>query len=175
MGSGKSYYADKIASFMGVPYIDLDAAIEQDQGRSITDIFAQQGEAEFRSIEARTLRDKVAFLSAQATASSSLVQQGNFTGLIACGGGTPCFHENMKWMNEHGLTVWINPPVDVLKRRLITEKANRPLIAGLDDEAFDEFIETQLQKRDRYYAQAAIQVNDPGMPIEEIIKKIQHA
>lgn len=174
MGSGKSYYADKIASLMGIPHVDLDDAIEKDQGKSISEIFSQQGEAEFRRLETFMLRKKVAALSTDETDSVSGKHR-NYTGLIACGGGTPCFHDNMQWMNDHGMTIWINPPIEVLKARLKTEQAKRPLIAELNEAELNEFVEHRLQSRENYYAQATIQVTDPSMPIEQIIKKIQHA
>lgn len=175
MGSGKSYYAERIASAMSIPFVDLDAAIEQDQGMSITAIFAQQGEAEFRLLEANKLRSEAALLSADKTHEDLLNRSGNFIGLIACGGGTPCYHDNMEWMNKYGMTVWINPPIEVLKSRLRTEKSGRPLIAGLNEEEFNVFIEIRLQSRERYYSQATIQITDPVMSIDQIIKKIHHA
>lgn len=175
MGSGKSYYADKIASVMGIPHVDLDDAIEKDQGMSISEIFAQQGETEFRRLEAFMLRNKVAVLSADEDDSVSSGSLRNYTGLIACGGGTPCFHDNIQWMNDHGLTIWINPPIEVLKARLKTEQTKRPLIAELNEVELNHFVEKRLQSREKYYAQATIQVTNPSMPIEQIIKKIQHA
>lgn len=175
MGSGKSYYADKIASVMGIPHVDLDDAIEEDQGMSISEIFAQQGETEFRRLEAFMLRNKVAVLSADEDDSVSSGSLRNYTGLIACGGGTPCFHDNIQWMNDHGLTIWINPPIEVLKARLKTEQTKRPLIAELNEVELNHFVEKRLQSREKYYAQATIQVTNPSMPIEQIIKKIQHA
>ena len=78
-------------------------------------------------------------------------------------------------MNDHGMTVWINPPIEVLKARLKTEQAKRPLIAGLNEVEFNEFVEHRLKSREKYYAEATIQVTDPSMPIEQIINKINHA
>ncbi len=175
MGSGKSYYAEKIASMLKIPYIDLDAAIEQNQEMSIAELFARKGEAEFRRLEALTLKEQFALLAANSTASAPSSKGSDPLGLIACGGGTPCFHDNMKWMNERGLTIWINPSTAVIKARLKNERATRPLIAGLSDDELDEFVEAKLQSREKYYSQANIQITDPEMPIEQIIKKIHHA
>jgi shikimate kinase len=172
MGSGKSFYADKIASMMKMPFIDLDVELERKEGVSISEIFSQKGEEEFRRIEASLLRECVASFHEKA---GSANDTGDFVALIACGGGTPCFYDNMHWMNQHGLTIWINPPSDVLKQRLVLEKAKRPLIAGLSGEALEKYIDAQLSIRAQYYAKANIQITNSETSIEEIINKIKHA
>ena len=172
MGSGKSFYAEKVASMMKIPFIDLDVELEREEGISVSEIFATKGEDEFRRIEASLLRQRVASFNEQAGAA---IDGDNFFALIACGGGTPCFHDNMDWMNQHGLTIWINPSSEVLKQRLVLEKTKRPLIAGLSGEEFDIYIDTQLSIRKQHYAKANIQITNPETSIEEIINKINHA
>ena len=172
MGSGKSFFAEKIASMMNIPFIDLDVELEREEGASIGEIFSKKGEDEFRRIEASLLRQRVASFCEN---DRSAVDTGNFVALIACGGGTPCFHDNIEWMNQHGLTIWINPPVEVLKQRLVLETEKRPLIAGLSGELLENYIDTQLKVREQYYAKAKIQITNSATPIEEIIKMIKDA
>ena len=171
MGSGKSYYAEKIASVMQIPYVDLDAVIEQEEGMSINNIFKQRGEVEFRQLESVILRRQYEKLIRIPPPENSL----SYVGLIACGGGTPCFHDNMNWMNEHGLTVWINPSAAILKERLKNEKAKRPLIAELTDDEFTSFVDAQLMSRAKYYSLSKIQITNTELTIRQIINQIQHA
>ena len=91
MGSGKSTFGEKLAAVLKVPYIDLDKSIERNEKKTIAEIF-QRGENNFRKIEAKTLRKTKRYHDA----------------VIATGGGTPCFHDNMIWMNENGITVYLN-------------------------------------------------------------------
>lgn len=157
---------------MQIPFIDLDAEIERNQGMSIGEIFNRKGEEEFRRLEASILRERVAGFSEKEL---PLEQQSHVVALIACGGGTPCFHGNMDWMNQQGLTIWINPPAEIIKKRLAIEKDKRPLIASLSEKKLDEFVDAQLTYREQYYAKAKLQIINPEIPIEQIIKKINHA
>ena len=81
----------------------------------------------------------------------------------------------MNWMNEHGLTVWINPSSEVLVERLEKEKSQRPLIAALDSDGLKHFIEEKLKEREVYYSKAKVTIQDTLVPVEEIFKSIIHA
>lgn len=74
--------------------------------------------------------------------------------VIATGGGTPCFHDNMQWMNEHGITVWLDEPINKLAERLKKEKEHRPLIKDLSDVELHEFLSRKLAERSPFYLQA---------------------
>ena len=74
--------------------------------------------------------------------------------VLATGGGTPCFHENMQWMNKHGVTIWIDEPIEVLAERLIKEKDHRPLIKSLSDDELHNFLSKKLTERTPFYSQA---------------------
>ena len=111
MGSGKSYWAHKAGKALGIPALDLDNEIEKAEGQTIAEIFAEKGESYFRLKENETLK--------------SLAEKENF--LLATGGGAPCFHDNMEWMNANGITIWIDEPLAVIAARLQQEKAHRPL------------------------------------------------
>ena len=102
MGSGKSTAGKKLASLMGWTFVDLDKKIEEFAGKSIPEIFAQDGETSFREIEAKILR--------------SLNSLKNT--VISTGGGTPCYSDNMEYMLDTGLTLYLKLTPGQLKSRL---------------------------------------------------------
>src|SRR5438105_2584493 len=106
MGSGKSYWAQRIAEKTNRDWMDLDQQIEKDTSMTISEIFAAHDENYFREKERDALQELSEF--------DNLI--------IATGGGAPCFHNNMQWMNEHGTTIWIDEPIDILAERLKKEK-----------------------------------------------------
>ncbi|HEY8959605.1 shikimate kinase [Chitinophaga sp.] len=138
MGAGKSYWGKQLADHWQLPYYDLDEVIVEAEEMAIADIFATKGEDYFREKESRLLRE--------------LSKQDKF--LISCGGGTPCFQENMDFMNEHGTTVWINPSVETMVERLQRKKSKRPLIADLEDEDLVGFVEKKMAERLPFYQQS---------------------
>lgn len=140
MGCGKTYSGKRLAARLGFPFIDLDDWIESNLQMTIGEIFLKKGEAAFRIIERDALREMLRFPE----------------GVIACGGGAPCFFDNMAWMNAHGLTIYLDTPVSILSRRLAAEKARRPLIAEITENELEEFIEKKLQERTVFYEQATI-------------------
>ncbi|NBO58387.1 MAG: shikimate kinase [Chitinophagia bacterium] len=130
MGSGKSHCGKKIAVHLGVPFIDLDEEIEKAEKKSISNLFAEEGEVEFRKMEASALR---AFVKKYSIDKSSV------NAVVSCGGGTPCYHDNMDFMNQHGLTVWLNPAIEMLVDRLKKGQDHRPLIAGMSEDELEKF------------------------------------
>lgn len=175
MGSGKSYLAKQLAELAHSTFIDLDQKIVEHEGLSISSIFENHGEQYFRSLESNLLRS-ITQDSSKTKLSLGLNNEPKLKyTFIACGGGTPCFNDNMNWMNEHGLTVWINPPSEVLVERLEKEKTQRPLIATLDSDGLNHFIEEKLKEREVYYSKAKVTICDTLIPIEEIFKSIIHA
>lgn len=138
MGTGKTYWCKKLAKKLKVGGYDLDFLIESHEERTIAEIFAEEGEAYFRRTETKILhwfKEKKSFV-------------------LATGGGTPCFHENMQWMNEQGITVWIDEPVSVLAARLLPEKEHRPLIKDLSETELKQFLTDKLMQRYPFYHQA---------------------
>ncbi len=138
MGSGKSYWKQHLAKMLKTGGYDLDFIIEAQEEKSISELFNEDGEKYFREIEAKLLRwfaEKKIFV-------------------LATGGGTPCFHENMKWMNEQGITIWIDEPIEVLTERLLKEKSHRPLISHLDENGIIEFLKNKYNERKQYYSQS---------------------
>ncbi len=143
MGSGKSYWAQQLATQYHTNWMDLDAEIEKETSQTIKEIFETAGEAQFRLIERNALHNLAAHQNI----------------IIATGGGTPCFHNNMQWMNEQGITIWIDEPIPVLVKRLIPERSHRPLIKNLSDGELATFLEKKLAERKPFYSQAKHTIN----------------
>ncbi len=140
MGSGKSHTGKRLAKLLNASFTDLDEWIEHREQASVREIFANKGEHYFRQAEQLALHDMARFDEA----------------VIACGGGTPCFFDNMQWMNEHGLTIYLKAPVKVLASRLRAQQEQRPLLKGLDAPGLRQFIGPILLEREAYYQQASI-------------------
>lgn len=138
MGAGKSFVGELLAERLYCPFHDLDKDVERLAQASIREIFAQRGEAWFRLLERRALQDTVF----------------RTPGIIATGGGTPCFFDNMAWMNRAGTTVFLDVPTPILAQRLWQGRAKRPLISALSPEGLADFIEKRLGARRSYYQQA---------------------
>jgi shikimate kinase len=165
MGSGKSHCGKKIAVHLGVPFIDLDEEIEKAEKKSISNLFAEEGEVEFRKMEASALR---AFVKKYSIDKSSV------NAVVSCGGGTPCYHDNMDFMNQHGLTVWLNPAIEMLVDRLKKEQDHRPLIAGMSEDELEKFITSKLAERVSFYSKATLHINNSECSIDLIEKKLKN-
>jgi shikimate kinase len=142
MGSGKSYWGKRLAEHLERPFFDLDEVIEIGEGQAVAVLFSSIGESGFRDLERRYLQQ----MERQPPA------------VIATGGGTPCFFDNMDWMNAHGTTVYLKISMPILFERLEAGRARRPLLAGLSDAELFQFIETLLAKRAVFYQQATATV-----------------
>jgi shikimate kinase len=137
MGSGKSHIGPLLASNLEFDFFDLDVEIEK-KGMHISEIFNQKGEEYFRETE----RDV-------------LLETANLTKtVIACGGGTPCFFDNMDWMNSQGITIFLNPPIEILIERLRLEKEKRPLLIDKNDQENENYIIQMLKSRMEFYLKA---------------------
>jgi len=157
MGSGKTYQGMRLANRLGVPFVDLDACIEVGEGRTIPAIFEQQHEAAFRRIEQRYLHE----LEHEAPC------------VVATGGGTPCFFDNMDWMNAYGITVFLKTPVPVLAARIRTDPVVRPLLAGIPEDHLEQHIARLLEQRMPFYSRAKVIVeNSDVLTSEELIAQI---
>jgi len=157
MGSGKTTWAKIIAGKLQIPCFDLDDLIEKRANLKINDIFDRKGEKYFRKLEAVCLRE--------------LHVMDSF--ILACGGGTPCFHDNMMVMNSLGITVWLNTPKEIMAARLLEEAGNRPLINGLSPERLQEFIEDKLEERLQFYNQARIIIDPTVSTPDDLIRQLQ--
>jgi shikimate kinase len=159
MGAGKTFWAEKLKKKFKITSYDLDSLVEMMEEKTIAEMFAEDGEEYFRKAEAKMLhmfKEKKQFI-------------------LSCGGGTPCFNDNMLWMNENGITVWIDEPLDVLVSRLITEKDHRPLIKDLSDGELEKFLAEKLKERNPYYSQATHRLTGKDLNEKSFFKIIQHA
>ena len=138
MGSGKTHWGEIWAETCGLNFIDLDEVVERKEGKTIAAIFENNGEEYFRQIEAATLRSF----------------DGQTNTIIACGGGTPCFLDNMQWMNEHGTTVYLSSDSSEILKRVLPKQGKRPLISKMTEEELLLFIEQKLHERAPFYAAA---------------------
>lgn len=144
MGCGKSTWGRKLARISKLPFIDLDEKIVEETGMSIGSYFSEYGEAAFRQVESDVL--KRVFSSEAA--------------VISTGGGAPCYFDNMEWMNQTGITVYLELPAGVLLSRLVgKEGTKRPLLAGKTNDEILYFIEDKLAERRPFYEQAAVVVD----------------
>lgn len=139
MGSGKTTLGRTLAKETGLTFIDLDNYIELRHCKSINQIFAERGEEGFRKIEQSLLHEVCEFEDV----------------IISSGGGTPCFFDNIEYMNRQGTTIYLEVPHERLLERLIIAKSRRPLLKEKSNDEISAFIEEQMQKRSPFYSQAA--------------------
>ncbi len=138
MGAGKTTLGKAFAREMNVPFIDLDWYIEERFHKSISELFAERGEASFRELERNMLHEVGEFENV----------------IVSTGGGTPCFYDNMEYMNSCGQTVFLDVHPDILFRRLRVAKQQRPILQGKTDDDLRTFIVEALDKRAPFYSQA---------------------
>lgn len=138
MGSGKSHTGKQVADALGIPFVDLDDRIEAQAGCSIAQLFEYKGETYFRALEATALR-------------ATLTDD---PAVISCGGGTPCFHDNMDWIKNNGLSIYLKASVPLLVKRLQKGQEHRPLIRGLNETELAAFIAERVAQREFFYGQA---------------------
>ncbi len=156
MGAGKTTTGKQLAEALQMNFIDLDQFIENSHGTSITDIFLDNGEEYFRILEQRYLEKLTHFSHT----------------IIACGGGTPCFHNNIHLMKQSGLVIYIKQPISLLYKRLVQQQMQRPLLMGMDEQELLQFIESNLQRREEYYLQAQMIYEPEKETPEDLIGRI---
>lgn len=138
MGAGKTTLGRAFARGMGLNFIDLDWYIEERFHKTVQQLFSERGEKGFRELERKMLHEVAEFEDV----------------VVSAGGGTPCFFDNMEYMNSCGDTVFLDVKPTVLFRRLKVAKQQRPLLANKSDEELMDFICEALQKRIPFYAKA---------------------
>lgn len=160
MGSGKSTIGRLLAEALAYQWVDLDEHIVTRNQMSVRGIFKKYGERFFRKEEATVLRNTMTLEKA----------------VVSCGGGTPCFENNMNWINQHGISIFIDPTVEVLLNRLVKGQEKRPLLREKNLEELETFIQQKLEERRPVYEQAHIhyqQAQDDAPSVELIIKKMK--
>jgi shikimate kinase len=138
MGAGKTTLGKLLARDLGVQFIDLDWYIEERFRKTISEIFAERGESGFRELERNMLQEVGSFDNV----------------VISAGGGTPCFYDNMDFMNANGQTVFLDASIDVLYVRLRMARQQRPILRDKTDDELKEFIGKALAGRMPNYSKA---------------------
>lgn len=138
MGSGKTHWGKIWAEVTGLDFYDLDEEIESKAGMSVSAIFETHGEGNFRELEKTELRE--------------FEKKENF--ILACGGGTPCFSDNLAWMKSAGRVLYLKAAAETIASHLKEERQKRPLISQVPDGGLLAFIGEKLRERESYYNQA---------------------
>lgn len=138
MGAGKTTIGKALSKELGATFYDLDWYIESRMRKTVAQIFAEKGEEGFRKMEYNMLHEVAEFENV----------------IVSCGGGTPCFFDNMEYMNQQGQTVYLQASPEVLYGHLLMGKSVRPLLLGKTREELLVFIKEQLKQREPYYSQA---------------------
>lgn len=138
MAAGKTTLGKALAKDLGLQFIDLDHYIESRYRCSVSQLFAERGEGVFRQIEHNMLHEVAEFEDV----------------VIATGGGTPCFFDNMDYMNAQGTTVYLEAPVETIYTRLTIARVQRPLVMGKSADELRTYIATTLEQRMPYYCRA---------------------
>ena len=138
MGAGKTTVGKALAKELRMPFYDLDWYIESRMHKTVKAIFDECGEAGFRKIEHNMLHEVAEFEDI----------------IISCGGGTPCFFDNIDYMNRQGETVYLKATPEVLYGHLKMGKTIRPLLLNKTADEVQVFIREQLAQREPYYSKA---------------------
>jgi shikimate kinase len=157
MGCGKSLLGRRLSQHTGLQFVDMDNYIEERNCKTIPQIFAEEGEAEFRKKEQKALHELTEFTDI----------------VIATGGGAPCFFDNIDLMNRTGKTIYMNIKPEILADRLLKSKTERPLIKGKSHDELVAFIDETLKKRNEFYLQAQYQITEPDVDLDYLLKLLE--
>ncbi|MBR4757471.1 MAG: shikimate kinase [Bacteroidaceae bacterium] len=138
MGAGKTTIGRQLAMALGLQFYDLDWYIEMRYHKKVSEIFAEEGEEHFRDLEQRMLHEVAEFEDV----------------VISCGGGTPCFFDNMEYMNQQAETIYLKIEPEVLAMHLKMGRTVRPLILGKSEDELLQYIKDSLVVREPYYMKA---------------------
>ncbi len=138
MGAGKTTVGNALSRQLGIPFYDLDWYIETRMHKSVAQIFEERGEEGFRKIEYNMLHEVAEFENV----------------IISTGGGTPCFFDNMDYLNLQGDTIYLKATPEVLYAHLKMGRTVRPLLLNKTPEEMQAFITEQLSKREPFYSKA---------------------
>ena len=142
MGAGKTTLGKAFAREMSLNFIDLDWFIEERFHKTVQQLFLERGEDGFRELERKMLHEVAEFEDV----------------VVSTGGGTPCFFDNMDYMNQEGTTVFLNTSPLVIVDRLKRQRTDRPLLAKCSDDELEFFVREHLASRLPFYLKAKEQV-----------------
>jgi shikimate kinase len=153
---GKTTLGKQIAKKLKYNFIDLDTYIELQEGRTIAQLFEQIGESAFRELEAKTIRNTASEIST----------------VISTGGGAAEYHDNMEWMNKHGMTIYLEAEVSFILQRVMQSTHTRPLFKGLDETETLLKLKDLMNKRKQYYTTAKHIIRVPLKSVEILVNTI---
>jgi len=158
-GSGKSTLGKELSKFLQLTFIDTDAEIVKSEDKSIEAIFKESGETYFRNLEQVTLQKLSTIENA----------------VISTGGGTPCFFDNIEFMNKTGIVIFIDVPVETIHARLTFSQAKekRPMLEGKSSEEVLDFVKTKYKEREPFYSKAKIRIKGSNIKTAELVERIQ--
>ena len=159
MGCGKTHWGRELGRKLAIPFFDLDEKIEESEGKSIAKIFEEEGEEYFRLIEKDVLH---------------LISESHETFVMACGGGTPCFYNNIDFLRKQGVVVWINCSIECLHKRLAADKEHRPLLRQITDAGLKSYIIKKFSNRKIFYQQAQVIINEDDLDLDKLVSRIFH-
>ncbi|MBP1668115.1 MAG: shikimate kinase [Bacteroidetes bacterium] len=155
--SGKTTLGKQLAMELNLEFIDLDDFIEQQEGKTIPEVFLEAGEEEFRRRERKALR--------------RVIRKDDI--LVSTGGGVPCHLDNMTLMEKHGIIVYLKADDETLVSRLKTAAVNRPIVKGKSEEELRTYLAELRNRCERYYVRAHIIVDGNKTAIHDIMEQLK--
>lgn len=148
MGVGKSYIGLGASKILNARFLDLDHLIRQQKRKSISDIFKESGETGFRQVENQILK--------------SIPIEADRITIIACGGGTPVFHDNLAYMKQTGTIIWLYMPIEMIVDRLRQATDDRPMLKATQHADFEKNINQMYTNRVPKYEESDFTINAVG-------------
>ena len=156
MGAGKTTIGKQLSEKLAIPFIDSDQEIEKMLNKTIVQLFEELGESKFRILESDFIRE--------------LSKKSSF--VLATGGGLPCFSDNIFFLNDLGLTIYLKTSSEILTNRILNDN-NRPLIKGKNKEELNEFVALNLLERECFYEKSRFILNESQHNIDSILQIIK--
>lgn len=153
MGVGKSTLGKQLANALGYSFLDTDKQIAFIEGRSIQQIFDAEGESYFREAEQHILHQTATEVNT----------------VVATGGGTPCFFNNMEWINLHGKSLYLEANTAFIISRVGHNTHKRPLLKGKQTSELEPFISQILAEREPYYTRAHLRLR---LPVKTFVQSV---
>jgi len=161
MGSGKTSIGKRVANQLKYNFLDLDEYLENKNKKTIPDIFKEEGEDKFRELEKEALHDTFKMDDV----------------VIAAGGGTPCFFDNINQINDHGISFYLKRKAEFFVEKLLASKTERPLVKGKTKKELMDYVTQTLEYRNQFYELATkvykVKDRDKDEMAERIVKKIK--
>ena len=158
MGAGKSTTARRLAKRLGWEVVDTDDMFEAKYKISVCDFFNKYDETLYRKLESEVLKETETLDNA----------------VVATGGGTACYFDNMEWMNAHGLTLFLRISEQAAVDRLLHAKRKRPLAIGKSEEELTEFVKQHYAERLPFYEQARLTVKSEDLDLDNLVRLVEN-